>query len=191
METLKDRGSSPLSEVGSEVALQEDQGQSRRQSGRVRRKPEIFSSQTFNSSRPKRKRQSEGHDNEDDASNDESDQAQQEDEVDEDEQDDESEESEGEADDEELRARRQSKKRDSSSRKQQNKKSKAKPAAKKQKIMNGISTELALRPIMNGQKPKPPSRKKKPRMRQSELGDEEGLYGAYALLNIFSTRWYR
>ncbi|EFE44963.1 hypothetical protein TRV_00214 [Trichophyton verrucosum HKI 0517] len=176
MEAPEERGSSPLSEVGSEAALQEDQGPSRRQSGRVRRKPEIFSSQTFNSSRPKRKRQSEGHDNEDDASNDESDQAQQEDEVDEDEEDDESEESEGEADDEDFRARRQAKKRDPSSRKQQNKKSKAKPAAKKQKIMNGISTELALRPIMNGQKPKPPSRKKKPRMRQSELGDEEGLY---------------
>ncbi|EFR02446.1 mitotic cohesin complex [Nannizzia gypsea CBS 118893] len=176
MEASEDRDSSPLSEVGSEAAPKEDQGPARRQSGRVRRKPEIFSSQTFNSSRPKRKRQSEGPDNEDDASNDESGDAQAEDEDDEDGQDEESEESEGEPDDEELRARRQVKKRASAGKKQQSTKSKAKPATKKQKITNGISTELALRPIMNGQRPKPPSKKKKPRMRQSELGDEEGLY---------------
>ncbi|KAK2841609.1 hypothetical protein FQN49_006086 [Arthroderma sp. PD_2] len=174
MEASDDRDSSPLSEVDSELAGQEDKGPSRRQSGRVRRKPEIFSSQTFNSSRPKRKRASAVNDNEDDASNNVSDQAQEEGEED----DVESDASEGEADDEELRERRLAKKRASAGKKRQkeSKKPKAKPATKKQKIANGISTELVLRPVMNGQKPKPQSRKKKPRMRQSELGDEDGLY---------------
>ncbi|KAF3482258.1 nuclear cohesin complex subunit [Arthroderma uncinatum] len=177
MEAADDRDSSPLSEAGSGLAGQEDNGLSRRQSGRVRRKPEIFSSQTFNSSRPKRKRQSAANEDEDDALNDTSDQAREEDEED-DEQDGETDASEGEADEEELRERRQGRNRAAAGKKQQNqsRKPKAKPAAKKQKIANGISTELALRPIMNGQKPKPQSRKKKPRMRQSELGDEDGLY---------------
>ncbi|KAM5452384.1 cohesin complex subunit [Microsporum audouinii] len=178
METPEGRGSSPLSEVASEVAVQEDRGPSRRQSGRVRRKPVIFSSQTFNSSRPKRKRRPAVNNNEDDASNDEADQAQGQEEgegeEDDEEDEEESEESEGDADDEELKARRKTKKRAASGKKPQSKKSKTKPAAKKQKTMNSI--ELALRPITNGQNPKPPSRKKKPRMRQSELGDEEGLY---------------
>lgn len=165
----EDRGSSPLSELRSEPKSNDaSTGPSRRQSGRVKRKPALFSSQTFDSSHPKRKRISSGQDIEDDASGSELDEELNEDEEN-------MEDSDGEPDDEELRARRRAAKKSTARKKKEPRKAKGNHATKKQKIGNGVSTELALRPIVNGGKPK--AKPKKARMRQSDIGEEDGLYG--------------
>ncbi|KAK2742935.1 hypothetical protein FQN57_005065 [Myotisia sp. PD_48] len=173
MDVSDDRRSSSLSEPLSEDEnpdLAELGGSSRRKSGRVRRKPDLFSSQSFHSSRPKRKRPSTGSGAEEDASNtDGHEQA-------DDDDDDDIDLSDGEPDEEELKARRRLSKKAASQKKKDSKKPKGKPTAKKQKITNGLSTELALRPVLNGKKSKAPSKPKKARMRQSELDDEHGLY---------------
>ncbi|EEP75548.1 predicted protein [Uncinocarpus reesii 1704] len=151
----------------------------RRQSRRMRRKPEFFSSQTFSSATTKRKRTSSRRDGEDDDASDSGDAGDDvNDEEVEDAEEEEDDESEGEPDEEELRERRRSTKKAAKRKqpKESNKgPSRAKRATKKPRIANGIETNLALRPLVNGEgrKPKKP---RKPRVRPSGFAGEEGLY---------------
>lgn len=171
----EDRGSSPLSELSAEpapVETNDSPGPSRRQSGRVRRKPELFVSQTFSASRSKRKRTGQQQDDEDNASDGDGTPAEPQSE------DEESEDGDGddeEADEEEIKAKRRKARKPAAEKKKAPKKPKGKPVAKKQKIGNGISTELALRPMMNGQRPQ--QKPKRAPARQSELAVEDGLFG--------------
>lgn len=157
-----ERDSSPLSDV--DESILNSQEPNKRQSGRVRRKPELFSSQSY-STATKRKRPSAHGEDDSDAS----DSAPDEDE-DEDDQDEHADEDE--ADEEELKERRRAQ-RKAAKTKNQGKKSKGKHTAKKPKIANGGTTQLAFRPVANGQR-KP----KKVGARASGLvTDEEGLFG--------------
>ena len=164
-----ERDSSPLSDVDKNVV--NSQEPSKRQSGRVRRKPELFSSQSY-STATKRKRQSTHGEDDNDAS----DSAPEDDENEED-QDEDADMSEDEADEEELKERRRAQ-RKAAKAKNQGKKAKGKHTAKKPKIANGGTTQLAFRPVVNGQR-KP----KKVRGRASGLvTDEEGLFGMSSII---------
>ncbi|EER24495.1 conserved hypothetical protein [Coccidioides posadasii C735 delta SOWgp] len=165
----KERDSSPLSEPTG-ASLAEDTN--RRQSGRVRRKPELFSSQTFTPGSTKRKRaNSPREDDENDASDEGDAEEDHHEEVEDEEVDDESE---GEPDEEELRERRRAAKKATKKRAKEGNK-KTKRAAKKPKIGNGVETELALRPFINGEAKKP-KKPKKQHLRPSGFVGEEGLY---------------
>ncbi|KMU84363.1 hypothetical protein CIHG_02148 [Coccidioides immitis H538.4] len=131
-----ERDSSALSEpTGASLAEETD----RRQSGRVRRKPELFSSQTFTPGSTKRKRaNSPREDDENDASDEGDAEEDPHEEVEDEEVDDESE---GEPDEEELRERRRAAKKATKKRAKEGNK-KTKRAAKKPKIGNGVETEL-------------------------------------------------
>ena len=177
------RSTSPLSEP-QENASSPLAG-NRRKSGRATRKPELFSlSQATQDNagtggRPKRKRVSTQQDEE----NDEEDEG--EEEVDEDGQDasdsDEGE-SDGDPDEEELKEKKRKTARRTSSQKKKkpNEKTKSRGprAAKKPKITNGMGTELAIRPAVNGKKVA--SKPKRSRARPILiLADEDGLFGTY------------
>ncbi|KAL1957373.1 hypothetical protein VTO42DRAFT_6053 [Malbranchea cinnamomea] len=158
-----ERDSSQLPDAG------ESNG-NRRRSGRVRRKPEFFSSQTFSQRSTKRKRRS-GHEE----ANDASDSAPEPDEDDEDLDDEDVDDTEGEADEEELKERRRALRRAAKSKNKEDKKTRTKRAAKKPRVANGSTAELAFRPAVNGQGP--PAKTKKSRARPSGLAtDEEGLF---------------
>ncbi|KAI1960370.1 cohesin complex subunit [Ophidiomyces ophidiicola] len=167
-----DRDPSPLSDAPDEQGAEET---NRRQSRRVRRKPELYSSQTFTSSSTKRKRTgSRAGDDESGASD--TGAANSEESGDEDQEAEES--SEEGPDEEEMKRRRKlTKKASKKTVKDGVKKapSKAKRAAKKPKMANSIEAELAFRPLLNGGK-KAPSRPRKPRVRPSGFAGEEGLY---------------
>ncbi|KAI9930373.1 hypothetical protein ASPWEDRAFT_458345 [Aspergillus wentii DTO 134E9] len=146
----------------------------RRKSGRVVRKPELFS-QTYTptdaTGGAKRKRGSAARD---DNEEDEDDEGGHEDasESDNDEISDE------EPDEEELKAKKRAARKTAAKKAASGSKGKAKPrthAAKKVKIAgNGIGGQLVLRPATNG---KAASRPKKPRVRPSLAAGETGLYG--------------
>lgn len=186
--SAKDRDSSPLSDLSAApepVETNDSPEPSRRQSGRVRRKPDLFVSQTFSASRPKRKRAGKHQDDEDNASDGDGTGAEPQSEDDGSEDvDDEDEE----ADEEELKAKRRKARKPAADKKKAPKKPKGKPVAKKQKIGNGISTELALRPMVNGQRPQ--QKPKRVPVRQSELGVEDGLFGKSCRQPPFATRLY-
>lgn len=159
-----ERDSSPLSDF--DESILNSQEPNKRQSGRVRRKPELFSSQSY-STATKRKRPSAHGEGDSDASD-----SAPEDNEDKDDQDEHADMSEDEADEEELKERRRAQ-RKAAKTKNQGKKSKGKHTAKRPKIANGGTTRLAFRPVANGQR-KP----KKVRARASGLvTDEEGLFG--------------
>ncbi|PGH12628.1 hypothetical protein AJ79_04126 [Helicocarpus griseus UAMH5409] len=177
-----EREDSPLSEPGEGPSSPPADG-NRRKSGRAKRKPELFSSAAYSSSRPsqggntKRKRnaqQEEGEEDDNDASDGGAEG------VDEGQQDGEEgeEESDEEADEEELKERRKAeRKRAARSKKKEAKepkKSSTKRTAKKPKITNGVTSELTLRPAVNGNRPA--AKPKKPRVRPSDFADEYGLY---------------
>jgi cohesin complex subunit SA-1/2 len=131
----------------------------RRKSGRTIRKPDLFAEDNFagsvlESSSAKRKRaQQAANANDDDGDDDE--------EVSE-------EETEDEADEEEIREKRRVSKQ-------------KKPAAKKQKLVNGTGPQLAIRPPPNRQKAPKSSKAKAPRVRKSQAGDANSLYGKIVL----------
>jgi cohesin complex subunit SA-1/2 len=165
--------SSPLSDVDDETVGSQDQG--KRQSRRARRKPELFSSQSY-SNPAKRKRtpsrREGGEDDDDDAPESATEPENDEDEPQEDDSDD----GEAEPEEEELKERKRAARRRSKGKAGESKKSKSRHAPKKPKIANGLTTELTLRPVTNGQRPAAKKRKAPPR--PSGLGkDEEGLFG--------------
>lgn len=136
----------------------------RRKSGRVSKKPELFS-QSYNDSRSKRKRADgeDGGEEEENISESESDDT-----------------ADSEPDEEELRekkraARRVSTKKQSSTAKGKSKSS-APRSSKKQKVGNGVGGQLALRPAANGKRTVS-SRPRKPKVRPSLAAGETGLYG--------------
>lgn len=131
----------------------------RRKSGRMTRRPDVFSQTTHSindaAASIKRKR-GDAHDGEDDVSGSESD-----DSVDE------------EADEEELREKRHAA-RKTSSKKAVSKKGTR--AAKKPKVAgNGVGRQLAFRPALNGRLPT--SRPRKLKIRPSLAAGEQGLFG--------------
>ncbi|PGH13269.1 hypothetical protein AJ80_06379 [Polytolypa hystricis UAMH7299] len=148
----------------------------RRRSGRAKRKPELYSTQDYNPNRAptKRKRALPQGESDDDASELDEDEGEGEIDAELEEEEDEEESSEGEADEEELKERRRAARKAAGRKPKEQKNSKAKHTAKKAKISNGVPTELALRPAVNGERPK--SKSKKPRPRPSGFTDEEGLY---------------
>lgn len=162
------RPSSPQAGMSQEPAS--TPGTDRRKSGRLTRRPELFS-QSYGDATPggaKRKRGNAGEDDEDA----EEEQGQEPDDASE------SGGDEDEADEEELRekkraARKKPSKKSSSS----GTKSTAKPrTTKKARVAsNGIAGQLALRPAANGKKPS--SRPRKPKVRPSLAAGEHGLYG--------------
>lgn len=80
-----------------------------------------------------------------------------------------------EPDEEELKERRRAARRTSNQKSKSTKQPKTKRAAKKPKVTNGVATELALRPALNGDRPTTKSKKR--RVRPSGFANEEGLYG--------------
>jgi len=74
------------------------------------------------------------------------------------------EESEGEADEEEIKEKRRVSRQN-------------KPAAKKQKMVNGVGPALAIRPPPNRQRAPKKGKAKVPRVRKSQAGDASSLYG--------------
>lgn len=147
--------------------LQSSPASDRRKSGRVSKKPELFS-QEYKDAGSKRKR-ADGDDDDDveDVSASESDDAT------------------DEPDEEELRekrraARKSSAKNQSSARG----KPKSRPAhsAKKQRVGNGVRGQLALRPAANGKRTV--SRPKKTKARPSLVAGETGLFGTCLLSSL-------
>ncbi|KIW33864.1 uncharacterized protein PV07_00680 [Cladophialophora immunda] len=146
-------------------SAQNDPPESRRRSGRVARKPEIYSQEfrdngVLTNGAGKRKRVAESPDGEDD---DEDDESEEEDE----EEDDEDDEDEGEPDEEEVRAQRRA---------QRAKAAAAKPATKRAKTTSGTSTALAIRSANIQRKPAVrASKSSKARARPSQA-HQQGLY---------------
>jgi cohesin complex subunit SA-1/2 len=130
----------------------------RRKSGRTVRKPDLFAEDNFagslvESSSAKRKRaQQSANDDEEDLSEDESEDM-----------------SESEADEEEIKATRGAARQ-------------KKPAPKKQKVVNGARPQLALRPPPNRQKPAKKGKAQVPRVRKSQAGDVNSLYGKISII---------
>lgn len=147
--------------------LQSSPASDRRKSGRVSKKPELFS-QEFKDAGGKRKRTDGDNDNDDD-----------DDEVDEDVSESSDDAADDEPDEEELREKRRASRK--SSAKKQSSTVKGKPksrpthSAKKQRIGNGVGGQLALRPATNGKRIAP--RAKKPKARPSLVAGETGLFG--------------
>lgn len=174
---MEDESRPSSSQAGMSQEPASTPGTDRRKSGRVTRKPELFS-QSYGDTTPggaKRKRGNAGEDDEDA----EEEQGQEPEDASE------SGDDEGEADEEELRekkrvARRKPSKGSSSS----VTKSTAKPRMmKKARVAgNGIAGQLALRPATNGKKPS--SRARKPKVRPSLAAGEHGLYGRHFLYFI-------
>jgi cohesin complex subunit SA-1/2 len=158
--------------------LDSPQASNRRKSGRVSRKPE-FLSQSYIDSNPggaKRKR---------DAARDED----EEEDVDENDASESEEISDEEPDEEELRekrraARKASAKKASSGTKSKKTKSQATHAAKRPKVAgNGVPSQLAIRPAVNGKKTVSRPRKVKPR--PSLAAGQSGLYGRWLASSCF------
>ncbi|ODH45584.1 hypothetical protein GX48_08342 [Paracoccidioides brasiliensis] len=187
-----ERDSSPLLDPG-ESASSRPEETSRRKSGRAKRKPELFSSAAYSSSRPsqsramKRKRAAQQEDgdgvdddeNQSDASDAPGSGAEGvEDGMEEEEDEDDQEESEDEPDEEELKERKKAARKKAAASKKQKppkpKKPTPKRVAKKPKITNGVTTELTFRPAVNGDRPA--AKPKKPRVRPSDFAEEDGLY---------------
>ncbi|EEH07609.1 mitotic cohesin complex [Histoplasma capsulatum G186AR] len=191
-----ERDSSSLTDPGENARSPRADTSSRRKSGRAKRKPELFSSTAYTSSRPshggrttKRKRaaqQEDGDEDENDASDggaEAVEEREEEEEEDEDEEEDEQEESESDVPDEEelMELRKAARKKAAAKKmKKASKESKeprkppTKRTAKKPKITNGLTTELTIRPAVNGNRPM--SKFKKPRTRPSDFAEEDGLY---------------
>lgn len=167
-----ERDSSPLSDVDETIA-------NKRQSGRVRRKPDLFSSQGYSTSTKRKRPSTHGEDDED-----ASDSAAEPENDDEDQEEGDVDMSEDEADEEELKERRKAQRKAA---KTKEKPAKAQRAAKKPKIANGATAELAFRPVANGQRAK----RKKPRARPSGLvTNEEGLFGMLGPIALIISRIY-
>ncbi|EGE82293.2 cohesin complex subunit SA-1/2 [Blastomyces gilchristii SLH14081] len=187
-----ERDSSPLTEPSESANSPPPNASSRRRSGRVKRKPEPFSFAAYSSSRPsqagrttKRKRtaqQEDGDKDEDDNDASDAEESGAEDGKEEEDEDDQDESEDDAPDEEELKERRKAarkkaaakKKNNASKGPKQSKKPGAKRKAKKPRITNGLTTELTIRPAVNGAQLV--SRSKKPRARQSDFADEDGLY---------------
>lgn len=156
-----------ISQADQTPGLQSSPASDRRKSGRVSKKPELFS-QEFKDAGGKRKRGEGGDDDNDD------------DEVDEDVSSSESDDAaDDEPDEEELRERRRTS-RKSSTKKQSytgtgKPKSRSTHSAKKQRLGNGVGRKLALRPAANGKRTA--SRPKRPKARPSLVAGETGLFG--------------
>lgn len=135
----------------------------RRKSGRVSKKPELFS-QSYNDTKSKRKR-AEGEDDEEEDDN-----------VSESESDDTAD---SEPDEEELREKKRAARKTSTRKQSSTKTGKSKSSvprsSKKQKVGNGIRGQLALRPAANGKRTV--SRPRKPKARPSLAAGETGLFG--------------
>lgn len=152
--------------------------ENRRKSSRAIRKPELFSEANYSTgNRSKRKRGSprDGSDSENDEEEDEEEEDASESESDEEEDDD--------ADEEELRERKKAARKAAAKRKAATggkSKSQSTRAAKKPRIAtNGNGRRLAIRSATNG---KQVSRPRKPLVKPSLSGPEEGLFGTYQVL---------
>lgn len=170
-----ERDASPQSNIDENIAG--SQVPNNRQSGRARRKPELFSSQSHLGS-SKRKRTASGREDDSNASQSEEAEAGDDDEGEPSEEDEDEDEDDGEAeaDEEELKERRRRQKQSANKKEKVGKQAKGKRAAKKPKVTNGISRELAIRPSVNGKRA--PTKPKKSRARPSGLvTEEEGLFG--------------
>lgn len=134
----------------------------RRKSSRTIRKPDLFAEDDFagsvvESSSAKRKRAQETTNNGEDDEEEPSDEDAEED-------------SEGSADEEEIKEKRRASRQ-------------KKPTAKKQKLVNGTGPKLAIRPPPIKQKAPKKSKPKVPRVRPSQAGDSNALYGKFLLLS--------
>jgi cohesin complex subunit SA-1/2 len=174
--------SSPLSDADDGTAGSQDQG--KRQSRRARRKPELFSSQSY-SNPAKRKRTASRREGEEDDDDDAPESATEPENNEDEPQEDDTDNGEGEPDEEELKERKRAARRRSKAKTGESKKSKSRHAPKKPKIANGVTTELTLRPVANGQRPAAKKRKAPPR--PSGLGtDEDGLFGKSSLAQHYN-----
>lgn len=148
----------------------------RRKSGRVTRKPELFS-QTYGeiTGRTKRKRPAAGDGDDGDAEEEEDGDAEQEDVSSSDEDD----ASDDDPDEEELRERKRAARKALIKQKKSTAGKGTARATKKPKVAtNGIGNqELALRPATNGKRKTTVSRPRKPKVRPSLAAGESGLYG--------------
>lgn len=147
------------------------QASDRRKSGRVSKRPDLFSqtSSSINDAAGGGKRKRGGSDDEDEIEDDENASQSDSDQVNDDD-----------ADEEELREKKRAARR-APANKSSVPKAKAKSAsnhsAKKPRVGNGIGGQLAIRPAANGKRTT--SRVKKPKARPSLAAGETGLYGMY------------